>query len=122
MPGLQRSRTPTSPLLTVTVTEAGYRRVPRRPERLAARRCAARRGLRDGAAVGHRVSCDNLPGNGQALRDAVLAVADPRASRRGSTTRLVRRHGGRSHHSRNDGADRAVARELIGLRRPRLRS
>ncbi|WP_375383768.1 mannitol dehydrogenase family protein [uncultured Microbacterium sp.] len=61
-------------VLTVTVTEAGYRPGATPPERIAhALRARADAGG-PGLAI---VSCDNLPGNGQALRRAVLAAAAP---------------------------------------------
>ncbi len=61
-------------LVTVTVTEAGYRPGAAPPERLALGLQA--RADAGGSAVAI-VSCDNLPGNGQALRQAVLTVANP---------------------------------------------
>lgn len=61
-------------VITLTVTEAGYARGSTPPRRLveglAARRAA------DGGPVSI-VSCDNLPGNGQAMRAAIDALADP---------------------------------------------
>ncbi|WP_426624768.1 mannitol dehydrogenase family protein [Leifsonia sp. McL0607] len=61
-------------VLTLTVTEAGYRPGSSAPARvldgLRARHAAAAGGI----AV---VSCDNLPDNGRVIRDAVLALAEP---------------------------------------------
>jgi fructuronate reductase len=61
-------------VLTLTVTEAGYRPGSSAPARvldgLRARHAAGAGGM----AV---VSCDNLPDNGRILRDAVLALAEP---------------------------------------------
>ncbi len=61
-------------VLTLTVTEAGYRPGSSAPARvldgLRARHAAGAGGM----AV---VSCDNLPDNGRVLRDAVLALAEP---------------------------------------------
>jgi fructuronate reductase len=61
-------------VLTLTVTEAGYRPGSPAPARvldgLRARHAAGAGGI----AV---VSCDNLPDNGRVLRDAVLALAEP---------------------------------------------
>lgn len=61
-------------VLTLTVTEAGYRPGSTAPARvldgLRARRAASAGGI----AV---VSCDNLPDNGRVLRDAVLALVEP---------------------------------------------
>lgn len=61
-------------VLTLTITEAGYRPGSVAPARvldgLAARFAAGAGGI----AV---VSCDNLPHNGRVLRDAVLALAEP---------------------------------------------
>ncbi|MDR6867105.1 fructuronate reductase [Microbacterium resistens] len=59
-------------VLTVTVTETGYRPGSGPPERIA-RALAARRAA--GAGPLAVVSCDNLLGNGRVLRDAVLARA-----------------------------------------------
>lgn len=61
-------------VLTLTVTEAGYRPGSSAPARvldgLRARRAAGAGGI----AV---VSCDNLPDNGRVIRDAVLALVEP---------------------------------------------
>ncbi|MFK4789227.1 mannitol dehydrogenase family protein [Microbacterium sp. ZW T5_56] len=59
-------------VLTVTVTEAGYVTGALPPARIAAGLAARRR---SGGGALSIVSCDNLLGNGQALRPAVLAAA-----------------------------------------------
>ncbi len=59
-------------VLTVTVTEAGYRPGAQPPARIAAGLAARRRAGGGPLSV---VSCDNLLGNGTALRAAVLAAA-----------------------------------------------
>jgi fructuronate reductase len=61
-------------VVTLTVTEAGYAPRATPPRRLVqglSARCAA-----DGGPLSV-VACDNLPGNGQAMRAAVLALAAP---------------------------------------------
>ena len=64
-------------VLTVTVTESGYASAAAPPARIAA-------GLRARRAAGAGpiavVSCDNLLGNGRALRDAVLSAASADAA------------------------------------------
>jgi fructuronate reductase len=61
-------------VLTLTITEAGYRPGSAAPARILD-------GLRARSAAGAGalavVSCDNLPHNGRTLRDAVLTLADP---------------------------------------------
>ncbi|WP_114953842.1 mannitol dehydrogenase family protein [Sphingosinicella terrae] len=68
-------------LVTLTVTEKGYRQAPDDPEapRTAAGFIAAGLNLRRsrGLAPFAALSCDNLPDNGARLREAVLAVSDP---------------------------------------------
>ena len=65
---------PTIALVTLTVTEAGYLPGARPPTVLAD-------GLRTRRDAGGGpiaiVPCDNLPSNGEVIRDAVLAVAEP---------------------------------------------
>jgi fructuronate reductase len=61
-------------LVTLTVTEAGY--LPgARPPGVLADGLRARRDARGGAIA--IVPCDNVASNGQVIRDAVLAVAEP---------------------------------------------
>ncbi len=61
-------------LVTLTVTEAGY--LPgARPPGLLADGLRARRDAGGGAIA--LVPCDNLPSNGEAIRGAVLAIAEP---------------------------------------------
>jgi fructuronate reductase len=61
-------------IVTLTVTEAGY--LPgARPPSLLVDGLRARRDSGGGAIA--IVPCDNLPSNGQVLRDAVLALAEP---------------------------------------------
>ena len=61
-------------LVTLTVTEAGYLADARPPQLLVT-------GLRERRSAGGGsiaiVPCDNLPSNGQVIRDAVLALAEP---------------------------------------------
>jgi fructuronate reductase len=65
---------PAISVLTLTVTEAGY--LPgARPPSLLVDGLRARRDS-DGGAIAI-VPCDNLPSNGQVLRDAVVALAEP---------------------------------------------
>ncbi|MCI0156136.1 mannitol dehydrogenase family protein [Leifsonia shinshuensis] len=61
-------------VLTLTVTEAGYRPGSSAPARVLDGLLARHAAGAGGIAV---VSCDNLPDNGRVLRDAVLALADP---------------------------------------------
>lgn len=60
-------------VLTLTVTEAGYRPGSGAPARVLDGLRARFEAEAGGIAV---VSCDNLPGNGEVIRDAVLALAD----------------------------------------------
>jgi fructuronate reductase len=61
-------------LVTLTVTEAGYL-ADARPPRILTDGLGARRNAGGGPIA--IVPCDNLPANGQVIRDAVLALADP---------------------------------------------
>lgn len=61
-------------VLTLTVTEAGYRPGSAAPARVLDGLRARFEAGSGGIAV---VSCDNLPENGAVLRDAVLALAEP---------------------------------------------
>jgi fructuronate reductase len=64
--------------VTLTVTEAGYL-AGSRPPTVLAEALRARRDAAGGAIA--IVPCDNLPSNGQVIRDAVLAVAEPELAR-----------------------------------------
>lgn len=68
---------PATEIVTLTVTEKGY--LPDPAGKGAADYLAAALKLRRarGLAPFTAISCDNLPGNGRRLRDAVLAVSDP---------------------------------------------
>jgi fructuronate reductase len=61
-------------VLTLTVTEAGYRPESTAPARVLDGLRARFEAGAGGIAV---VSCDNLPDNGRVIRDAVLALAEP---------------------------------------------
>jgi fructuronate reductase len=65
---------PNIAVLTMTVSEAGYLPDARPPWVLADGLGARRDGGGGPIAI---VPCDNLPSNGQAIRDAILAVAEP---------------------------------------------
>ncbi|WP_315068671.1 mannitol dehydrogenase family protein [uncultured Microbacterium sp.] len=73
-------------VLTVTVTEAGYSAGSAVPGRIADGLIARADADAGPLAV---VSCDNLPGNGRVLRDAVLRAAGTEAARISDTASFV---------------------------------
>lgn len=73
-------------VLTVTVTEAGYSAGSAVPGRIADGLIARADADAGPLAV---VSCDNLPGNGRVLRDAVLKAAGAEAARISDTASFV---------------------------------
>lgn len=100
-------------VLTLTVTEAGYRAGSSAPARVLdglRARHAARAG---GIAV---VSCDNLPDNGRVIRDAVLALTEPGSALEGwirSEVSFVSSMVDRITPATTD-ADREAVRRLTG--------
>ena len=98
-------------LVTLTVTEAGY--LPdTRPPGILADGLRARRDAGGGAIA--LVPCDNLPSNGEAIRGAVLAIAEPKLGLWiDNNVSFVSTMVGRITPATTE-ADIAIAEELLG--------
>lgn len=100
-------------IVTLTITEAGYR--PRQPAASALLDGLRARRRAGGGALAI-VSCDNLPANGRVTREAILAVAEPDlASWITDTVSFVSTMVDRITPATTD-ADRVIASDALGWR------